>query len=306
MNTRVSNQGSASATATKKRSRSLPLSARMTRFFYASAGRLAPETTARQVFRMVFTPRRTKPNEAALGVVAKAQTSQSTVHGDSIYHYRWGDTGPCVLLVHGWSGDVGQMAAFVEPLRAAGCQVVALDLPGHGQSSGREVSVNHFEDAIADAVATFGPFDGVIAHSLGASAVAYGMTRGFECKRAVFISPASAYGSIWKKWEMGLNLPPTVMPIVISRAEERFGVRFDAMEPLQFADSMTTPLLIVHDRRDRECSFKDAAKLAEIWPGAELIATETLGHTRILRDPEIVRQVVAKVCEPVAGGSDHG
>lgn len=56
---------------------------------------------------------------------------------------------------------------------------------------------------------------------------------------------------------------------------------------------MTTPLLIVHDRADRESPYEDAAVLAQAWPGAELVATEKMGHTRALRDPALVAQVAA-------------
>lgn len=300
MTTNVSSRARATprTAASGRRRPSLSLSAKVTRWIYSTAGKLFPELTARRVFRLVFTPHRAKPVDTGIGVVGKAQTRRSTVDGCSICHYSWGDAGPCVLLVHGWSGDVGQMTAFVGPLRAAGFRVVALDLPGHGGSSGREVSVNHFEAAIADMAATYGPFEGVIAHSLGASAVAYGMTRGLQCKRAAFISPSSVFASIWKKWTLALNLPPKVVPIVIARAEQRFGVRFDAMEPVQYAASMTTPLLVVHDRRDRECSFKDSATLVDLWPGAELLATDMLGHRRILRDPDVVKRVVEAVSAP--------
>jgi pimeloyl-ACP methyl ester carboxylesterase len=67
------------------------------------------------------------------------------------------------------------------------------------------------------------------------------------------------------------------------------------MEPARLAPAMTTPLLIIHDRGDRESPFEDAAVLAQAWPGAELVATEKMGHTRALRDPALVAQVTAFV-----------
>ena len=42
-----------------------------------------------------------------------------------------------VMLVHGWSGRALVMTAFVEPLLRQGIDVVAIDLPGHGDSDGR-------------------------------------------------------------------------------------------------------------------------------------------------------------------------
>ncbi|MBM4227316.1 MAG: acetoin dehydrogenase dihydrolipoyllysine-residue acetyltransferase subunit [Gammaproteobacteria bacterium] len=66
--------------------------------------------------------------------------------GDSGPDYRWadvdglrlryvkvGDAGPAVILIHGFGGDLGNWLFNQEPL-AAGAEVYALDLPGHGQS----------------------------------------------------------------------------------------------------------------------------------------------------------------------------
>ncbi len=73
--------------------------------------------------------------------------------------YSWGD-GPTVLLVHGWSGNAGQMAEFVAPLTRAGFRAVAIDLPAHGASGGGLSSVVHFARAIWAAAEHFGPVHG--------------------------------------------------------------------------------------------------------------------------------------------------
>jgi pimeloyl-ACP methyl ester carboxylesterase len=50
------------------------------------------------------------------------------------------------------------------------------------------------------------------------------------------------------------------------------------------APRMSTPLLVIHDRDDKEVPFDVGRHIAESWPNAELVATEGLGHQRILRD----------------------
>ena len=53
------------------------------------------------------------------------------------------------------------------------------------------------------------------------------------------------------------------------------------------------PLLVVHDRGDRETAHAHSVELAERWSGpATMITTEGLGHRRILTDPLVVDQVV--------------
>jgi pimeloyl-ACP methyl ester carboxylesterase len=66
---------------------------------------------------------------------------------------------------------------------------------------------------------------------------------------------------------------------------------FDAR--VQAAEVDPVPTLVVHDRRDRQTAYADAARLVALLPQAELVTTEGLGHRRILADPAVVRAVVA-------------
>ncbi|MCH1995691.1 alpha/beta hydrolase, partial [Achromobacter xylosoxidans] len=260
---------------------------------FGFAGTVAPGATAKVVQKLLFTPTRLKPSEPGRSVLAQARAEPHEIDGQTVYYYVWGDSGPRVLLVHGWGGDAAQMTAYVEPLRQRGYQVVAIDMPAHGRSTGKQASVRHFEPCVAHAAQAYGPFHGVIAHSLGAAAVTFALSRGFTVERAVFLGPVSRYDSVWEYSRRMMNLPPKVMPLVLKRAQDWLGITFPEMEPARLAPSMTTPLLIVHDRADRESPYEDAAVLAQAWPGAELVATEKMGHTRALRDPALVAQVAA-------------
>ncbi len=104
------------------------------------------------------------PVGALLGVMAPASVSEAEIdayvaeflanyvppapeEGDTGPNYLWaevgagrlrytkvGDSGPAVILIHGFGGDLGNWLFTQEPL-ATVAQVYALDLPGHGQST---------------------------------------------------------------------------------------------------------------------------------------------------------------------------
>src|SRR4051812_46617824 len=61
----------------------------------------------------------------------------------------WG-TGPKILLTHGWKDRGDHHQAFVPALRAKGFQVLALDGPAHGGSSGFQIDPFHYGIAIGD------------------------------------------------------------------------------------------------------------------------------------------------------------
>ena len=67
---------------------------------------------------------------------------------------------------------------------------------------------------------------------------------------------------------------------------------------LRDVTGLHVPLLVVHDRKDRVTSFAGSSSLVEHWPGARLMATEGLGHARILSEPSVIDAIVRFVGEP--------
>ncbi len=55
------------------------------------------------------------------------------------------------------------------------------------------------------------------------------------------------------------------------------------------------PTLVVHDRRDTINPFSDGEAFAQSVAGAQLMATDGLGHRAILKDAAVIDRVVAFV-----------
>jgi pimeloyl-ACP methyl ester carboxylesterase len=51
-----------------------------------------------------------------------------------------------VVLLHGWASRAALMSGFMEALSEAGFRTIAVDLPGHGRSSGRSLHIARAED----------------------------------------------------------------------------------------------------------------------------------------------------------------
>jgi len=88
------------------------------------------------------------------------------------------DSGPTVILAHGWTESLQFWAYQIVGLTQRGLRVVAYDLRGHGQSepaAGEDYSIDRFgEDleAVLDAVLPAGARAVLGGHSLGAMAIA--------------------------------------------------------------------------------------------------------------------------------------
>ena len=175
---------------------------------------------------------------------------------------------------------------------AAGFTVVAADQAGHGGSGGKESSVVHFANVMRAADERYGPFSAVVAHSMGAIATTYAMSRGLTCDRVAFLNPASSFTSIWRRNEKVLGLSPERMARAAASAERWLGISFDEIEPTVLAPKLSSRLLVIHDEYDPETPIADSVALVRSWPDAELVTVEKVGHTRILSDDGVIRRVV--------------
>ena len=107
----------------------------------------------------------------AIPVAAKdGESKYATLNGAKIHYQSYGGNGKdAFVLVHGWSCDLNHWKYQIPELAKRG-RVIALDLPGHGQSDKPEISytMDHFAAAI-DAVLRDAKVEHavVIGHSMG-------------------------------------------------------------------------------------------------------------------------------------------
>jgi pimeloyl-ACP methyl ester carboxylesterase len=241
---------------------------------------------AEQLFVTVFPHKR--PRREDVWADGASRISIPSPHGD-LAAWVWGDGPKTVLLVHGWAGRGLQLGAFVEPLADAGYRVVAYDGPAHGESPGRRTNIFKLTEglmAVADAI---GPVSGVIAHSLGTTAVLLAASRfGFKPDRFIAVSPMASTRTMTEHYSRMTGFSPAVVEEMRARLERSVGFRWDEIEPLNLASAFETETLVIHDHDDLELPASEGEALARRMPAADTVLTEGLGHRRILRDPAVV------------------
>jgi pimeloyl-ACP methyl ester carboxylesterase len=248
----------------------------------------AAAALAMAIFRKAPRHRDSDLERTALG---RAERLRLSVEGRPLAAWRWGK-GPAFLLVHGWGSRGSRLASFVGPLTGAGYSVVAFDAPGHGASAGRLSSLPQFIAAIETVAREVGPLAGMVAHSMGGAATTLAMSRGVRARRLVFLAPASDPAGYSERFADVLDLTPDVLARMKRSIERRFGQSWDDFDVLRAAAKMTAPLLVFHDREDRDVAWTDGQAIAAAWPGAELVSTSGLGHRRIVHDPNVVARAV--------------
>jgi pimeloyl-ACP methyl ester carboxylesterase len=245
---------------------------------FSAGSRVAPGLTAAVAERLFFTTRRTTPQNGEREILSQA----SSFRVGEMAAWSWGE-GPVVLLVHGWNGRATQLGAFVFPLVEHGYRVVAFDAPGHGDSPGHQMSLPELADSIRRVAEHVGDVYGVVAHSMGGAATTLALSDGLEIERAVFISPPSNPQVFLDFFSRAVGISEDVQQRVQRRLEGRVGRRLSDMRADEIAPHMNIPLLVIHDEDDAFVPLQYGRSIANAWPGAEFVATEGLGHKRILR-----------------------
>lgn len=231
---------------------------------------------------------RTSPTPAA------ANRFELDSEGTTVRGWDWG-AGPLVYVQHGWGGCTGDFDTIAACLVAHGYRVIAVDGPSHGHSDDgpygpRASSPLQLASAFTTAIEKFGQPHAVVAHSMGCLATVTALREHVEPERLVMISPFIGGPVFVRMFADRLGIGPRTFPRFLALAEGRIGKRMDYFNIPEPASGVDT--LIVHDRRDRSTPFKHGEVIADAWPNARLVATEGLGHMRILHNPMVVGEVV--------------
>jgi pimeloyl-ACP methyl ester carboxylesterase len=207
----------------------------------------------------------------------------------------WGEPDrPLALLMHGWGGHRAQLAAYVEPLLAAGWRAAAFDAPAHGDTAGTQASGYQMAKAILAVTAQIGAPRVVIAHSLGCMSATLAVEEGLKPEKLVMFGPIRRLEDTVEPFLKANSFPLEWAARLKQTCVEQFGGA-DVWErtalDLQLP-RFNLPGLVIHDRDDEVTPYISGAAVARAWKAAKLITTRGLGHRGVLRDEDVMRKVI--------------
>lgn len=260
---------------------------------------VAPGLAARLATRLWFRISKARIGDSAREFLATGEQFTVAVNGRRVIAWRWG-TGPAVILMHGWGGYGAQFQVLIEAIVQGGMQAVTFDAPSHGVSEpgalgARYSTLFEFADALREVARVVPGLAGVVAHSGGCTATAWLLSKHPEVPvpRLVFVAPFARALRYMTLFQRVLGLSDEALRRFRAITEAQFKFRWEELEVPEMADHIRTPpVLVIHDRDDRETSWQDGADIAAKWPNAALITTTGLGHVRILRDPGVIQSIV--------------
>lgn len=292
--------------------RTPPLAIRAARTGLRFLSPRAPSLAARYAERLFLTaPRHRRPAaEAALLATGAPARIPHVADGEPghLPAWTWGEGGDVVVLVHGWEGRGSQLGAFVDPLVARGLRVVTFDAPGHGDARSRTASVVEHARAVASVGRWItrggGRVHAVVGHSVGGAAAVLATHFGLRPGRLALVAAPTSPERFARGFARMLALTDEVRAAMIARLERRYGLTMEELDVRAHVARLDVPVLVVHDRGDDVVPFADGAAIAEAAPAGRLVATEGLGHRRVIRAPEVVDVVAPFAADGVRAADD--
>jgi pimeloyl-ACP methyl ester carboxylesterase len=202
-----------------------------------------------------------------------------------------------ILLVHGWGSRIDYLAAMIDGLIAGGADVVALDLPGHGASPGRTLTMPAAVRAIDAAWRHFGGFDVAVGHSFGGASLSCA-AGGLVCdvpshiaKRMVLIGAPSEMSWLFKDFGKYLRLSHKAQDALEGMVVRLSGRRIEDFDAARVLGVLTVPTLVIHAEDDKEVSADHARRYAAAGPNVALHWANGFGHRRIVSALPVIERI---------------
>ncbi|WP_434361722.1 alpha/beta hydrolase [Parasalinivibrio latis] len=239
---------------------------------------LAPKHAKKTARKLFLTPVKGRVvNREPAGLIKK---TINTSEGE-LMTYQIGN-GPMWLLSHGWSGSSSQFYPLMEHIANAGFTALAYDQPAHGESEGTHSSLPSFVTALNDLLGQFDHIEGLVTHSMAGAGALESTHPSLSGKPVLLIAPVLNYRDNLYGTVRASGYSMRLFDEVVKEVEDKYSYPIFSIDPFEKLKSRRSKVVIVHDRHDRFANFGPSMEAAG-WDHVHLVATEGLGHGRIMK-----------------------
>lgn len=197
-----------------------------------------------------------------------------------------------VLLVHGWNGRGTQLVSIAKAFKELNYTIISFDAPGHGKSTKTAANMKHFIEAVFELDKKYNGFDVMIGHSLGGMSVINSLGRGLQTDKAVIIGSGNTTKAITEDFLVTIGMKQKLTPILINLFERKYNDKMTNYDVADQALKVNVPVLIIHDKNDKDVPFTAAEAISKSLENNELLITTGLGHRKILGDEKVIEKIV--------------
>ncbi len=252
---------------------------------------ISSKYASKKALNLFASPRKGRYTEEQRKVINSALFEEVSYDGLNIATYRWNGKGKTVLLAHGWESNASRWDYILEDLKAKNYNIIALDAPAHGQSSGKQFNAVLYSEFINVVAQKFQP-EIIMGHSVGGMASVFFMYnyQPDSVKKMILLGAPAHFTGVFSRYKSMMGYNRRISNGLDRIVLERFGKSVDYFSAANFTKAIDAKGLIIHDKKDKIIPYEDAQLFANRYKNSELVSTVGFGHG--LKDQSLTPKIV--------------
>lgn len=259
--------------------------------YFNTVVNFSKKNVSEKAFKLFCTPRKGKVLQEQKSFLSDAKDDILETNGIALQTYRWKGDGPTVLLMHGWESNTFRWRDFIPKLQAEDYNIVAIDAPAHGNSSGKLLTLPLYAECAQAVIEMYKP-KYIIGHSFGGMSMVYNQYKfpNTSVEKLVSLAAPSELSDFMRQYKLILGASSKLMNGMENYFIETYGLKFNEFSSPKFVQSNTKKGLLIHDELDAIAPLWSSEQVHTHWENSVFIKTKGLGHS--LHQDKVRNQVI--------------
>jgi pimeloyl-ACP methyl ester carboxylesterase len=239
---------------------------------------ISTSLAAKLAMQLFSTPQKGKSKKMDVKFLNNAIQKELSYQDISIMTYQWVGKKDTILLVHGWESNTSRWKKLIEILNKLDYNIVALDAPAHGNTSGKTFNAIIYAECISVVTKVYNPSI-IIGHSVGGMATIFFQHKyQFPLEKLILLGAPSNFSGIYNRYTNMMGYTNKAVDALNELTLKQFNHLPDYFSAAHFSKEIKVKGLIIHDEEDHIIPYSDALDYQLHYKNSKLISTSGMGH----------------------------
>ncbi|GAA4887231.1 alpha/beta fold hydrolase [Flaviramulus aquimarinus] len=237
------------------------------------------QSATKLAVKLFSTPKREKPSQEEVSYLNTSIQEDVTYKDFSLKTYHWSGKKDTILLAHGWESNAYRWKDLINQLQALDYNVIALDAPAHGNSGSKVFNALLYSECL-HVIIKKNQANIIIGHSIGGTSCAIS-TKKYNLpsvNKLILLGAPSSLVRLLDNYIDMMSYNKKVFEAVNQYYLNRYNHLSEYFATENLFKNIPLQGLIIHDKKDRIISYRDALEISKYYKDAKLIKTIGLGH----------------------------
>ncbi|ULC60284.1 alpha/beta hydrolase [Flaviramulus sp. BrNp1-15] len=240
---------------------------------------ISPKLAAKLAILLFSKPQKGKLKGIDSDFLKSANKEVVKYNDIAIMSYHWKGKKDTILLAHGWESNSYRWKALIEILIKLDYNIVTLDAPAHGNTTGKLFNAILYSECIS-IVAKKINANIIIGHSVGGMATVFFQHKYQlqSVKKIVLLGAPSNFTGVFNRYSKMMGYNKKIVTAMNQKVLKEFNHLPEYFSSANFSKDIKANVLIIHDKNDKIIPYNDALDFENHHTNSKLITTKGYGH----------------------------